>query len=331
MSAAARIAEPGVYGGVSEADYHADAILAEPSLSCSVAQAIVTRSPAHAAVLHPRLSRFPRQRNSDRFDKGRAVHELLLAGDARRFLVVDEEDWRSKAAKADKARAHAEGLIPLLGHQYEECRLIADVARDQIAEHPDLAGLLDRAEHRECTVVWREEHPAHGFWCRCRPDIYEGGRITDLKVTGTAATPEHWGHRTAWEMLYDFRAAFYRRGWLAATGRDLDYRFVVIEDEPPYALSLFEMTPKAFQVAGEGVRLALDAWGTCLRSRVWPGYEHFPNWLEPPAWVEHRWASLAGRLELVVPRAVRLAADLQRPHGAPPPSLAFTPVDTAAE
>lgn len=332
------ITEPGVYGGVPETAYHEDRIMEGMTLSCSVALEMARKSPAHAAIKHPRLSlEAPEEADEDRFDKGSAVHELLLGGEGR-FAVVDAASWRSDAAKAARAAARKAGKIPLLRRHMDECRLIGDVVRDQFQEHPYLRDLLERADHKECTVVWREDHPDYDFWCRCRPDLVVDGYIVDFKLTGADATPEGWGHRTAWDMGYDFRANFYRRGWAKATGgQRIDYRFVVIENKKPYAISLFEMTEQAFAEAEEGVHTAIEAWGTCLRESRWPGYETEPVWLEPPTWARYRWAAMKGRLDHVIGREKRLAADGQRPLGAPRPSLAVTPdadafpLDTAAE
>ena len=49
-----RVPGPGIYPGISAADYHADCA-PEPSLSSSIARTLLAQSPLHAYHAHPRM------------------------------------------------------------------------------------------------------------------------------------------------------------------------------------------------------------------------------------------------------------------------------------
>lgn len=306
----------GLYPYFPEEAYHADPVI-EPSLSCSIAQLLITRSPAHAAVAHPRLSRFYEEKHSDRFDLGKAAHAMLL-GDETQFAIVEAENWTTKDAKAAKAQARAEGKVPMLAEQWKRTRLMVEVVREQMEEMPELQGVLEHAEHKELTVVWREGDS----WCRCRPDLVTGNRIIDFKITGTAATPDAWASKTAWQMLYDFRAAYYLRGinWLLPDA-SWRYQFVVIEDEPPYALSLFEPPPQAYEEVEPALQSAIDLWALCRRTNRWPGYPQTLQWMESPKWAGFRWEVLAHQASHSTRREIEAAAGYVPPPHIDHPNL----------
>jgi hypothetical protein len=272
------IDRPGVYADIPAAQYHADDLCPEPSLSCSVAELLLSRSPAHAKAAHPRLRSEGPEEDDGKFAMGSAVHELLL-GDER-IRELEFKDYKTQAARNARADAIANGMTPLLTHQLDEAVKIADRVRKQIDAHPELRGAL--AYPTEQTVIWRED----GFWCRCRPDVTLPGYLRDLKLTGTAATPEGWASRHAFAMGYDFRAAWYLRGWEKATGEAARYQFIVIEDEEPYALAWFEAPESVLDAARRKVDAALAIWSRCLKLGIWPAYTTQLQWLEEPKWME---------------------------------------------
>jgi hypothetical protein len=239
------------------------------------------------------------------------MHDLLCTGGAN-ILVVPHDDWRKQEARDARDAAVFEHKIPLLAWQYQDLQVAVECVREQVAEHPTLSQTLRREGLAEKTVVWREG--ASGFWCRCRPDVlYPGLAILDWKLTGTAATPEVWGSRTALELGYDFRSAFYRRGVRIAFGQHLPYWFVVIEAEPPYALTLFRCTSELDEWADVAVEETLAVWETCLRKQVWPAYGPDTQWIELPTWARYRREAIKARLGFTTRNAIEHALALQAP------------------
>src|SRR3990167_1259095 len=89
----------GIVDGLPIADYIKDPA-PQPSLSASLAHVLLTRSPKHAWLAHPRLNpAWEPDESEARQDIGTIVHALLLEGDASRVVVIEAEDYRTKAAK----------------------------------------------------------------------------------------------------------------------------------------------------------------------------------------------------------------------------------------
>lgn len=288
------ITEPGIYADIPDHVYHADALCPEPSLSCSTGITLLQRSPLHAHAEHPRLGKSEDEEEEDdkKFDMGTAVHELMLCGEER-FVVVDAKSWASKDAKAERAAAKAEHMLPLLAHQYNKVLEVGDAVREQLWANPALRGILAPEHPRETTAIWREGES----WCRCRPDLMTPDCWYDLKFTGALATPEGWASRTAFDMQYDTRAAWYMRGGAAATGQQPSYRFVVIENKRPYALSWFACDMEAIEQGERKVEMFISIWQRCMKRGAWPGYSQDLQWISPPTWSAFKSEALNSRAE----------------------------------
>ena len=102
---------PGIYD-ISAADYHADCC-PEPSLSASVAQLLLKRSPRHAWYAHPGLNPNFQPENKKQFDLPTAVHAMLLERDQNRIFVIDARDYKTKAAREARDAHYEKNFIPL--------------------------------------------------------------------------------------------------------------------------------------------------------------------------------------------------------------------------
>ena len=106
------ITEPGLYQ-MPLTDYIADPA-PEPSLSSSLAHTLITQTPIHAFMRHPRLNPGAPREESNKMDIGTIAHGLLLEGDESRIVLIEAEDWRTKEAKEQRDQAYADGKVPLL-------------------------------------------------------------------------------------------------------------------------------------------------------------------------------------------------------------------------
>lgn len=267
-------------------EYHADQTgNRTPSLSSTVARKLLYESPAHAKAAHPRLSPQPVQKDTDAFDLGTAVHALLLENTVA-VQVCDFKDWRSNAAKAAREEARAAELVPMLPHQWEAVREMVDTVRPQL-DALEVEPIPFTDGQPEVTIVWNEGEVV----CRARFDwVYNQHPVIDnLKTTSRSANPHPFSRRIfSPELGYDVQAAFYLRGARAVFGRDHEYRWVVVETEPPYAVSVVSLTPAALEIADAKVDLAIARWRECLASGEWPGYPRQVCYAEAPPWEEAR-------------------------------------------
>jgi len=307
-----KIHKPGLYD-IPADRYHEDPV-GVPSLSSSLAKLLIERSPRHCWTEHPRLNPAFERADAGKFDIGRAAHRLLLEGidDA---VVIDANDWRTKAAQEQRDAAYAAGRTPLLRDQYERVVVMVQQVRAQLIGHRDAADAFT-AGRGEQTLVWQEA----GVWCRCLLDWLPDDRTRpydDLKTTAAAAHPDLW-QRTAFNLGFDLQASFYRRGIRAVLGIDQPrFRFVVAETAPPHALCVIEMTPATLDLADRKVDAALDLWRWCLERDDWPGYPAMTCLIEPPPWHEARWLEREAREQDVAGGGVGMAEHLlhwQAPH-----------------
>jgi hypothetical protein len=141
MKANAETLPPGIYT-MPESQYHADPCL-RPSLSNSIIKVLTTKSPRHAWFAHPRLNPQHQRNESAEFDVGRAGHAWLLEG-RDICVVVDANDWRTKAAQAARDDAAQVGKVALLTRQYESLSAMVATARNYL----DSTGLAEASPSR---------------------------------------------------------------------------------------------------------------------------------------------------------------------------------------
>lgn len=263
--------------------YHADPC-EQPSLSSSIAKIICSASPLHAWTAHPRLNPNYTPEEAEKFDIGTAAHYLLLEG-MPEIVVIEAPDWRTNAAKDARDEARAAGKLPLLEKHWGAVQAMVEAARIQL-EGISAAPPIFTDGKPEQMLVWDDG----GVTCRARLDWLrdDHSAIDDYKTTSRTANPEAWS-RSLFGMGYDIQAAFYLRGLQALTGQQADWRWVVQETAPPYALSVVSLNPAALELADAKVIYALNRWRECLAANVWPGYPTEICYAELPGWEEARW------------------------------------------
>lgn len=263
---------------ITAATYHMDPA-ASPSLSSSIAQILLRESPRKAWFSHPRLNPNYRESHESKFDLGTCAHAVLLEQDSSNIVVVDADDWRTKAAKEQRDLARTAGKTPLLARHYDDVRNMVDAALAYI-EGSDIAEAWHDAES-EVTGVWHEK----GVWLRCRFDRLAKDRssIIDYKST-TDASPEGFS-RQIQRMNYHLQEAFYRRCIRALVGTDPRCVFLAQEVTPPHDPSLAACSNAMREIADAEVERAIGMWRQCLASGEWPGYPKRICYAEPTSFM----------------------------------------------
>lgn len=268
---------PGIIHGMTESTYHADPC-PTASLSSSMAKLLLSTSPAHARLAHPRLNPARVAEHEAKFDLGTACHALLLEDARSKIAVVDADDWRGKAAQAARAEAYAAGKTPLLRGQFEDALRMATEAQTFLAS----AGLFHLWQEgaSEVSGFWQEES---GVWCRMRMDRLLSTRIMDYKTT-TSVAPDVFPRRMV-DLGYHIQAAWYRRGARALGLGDLPFVFLAQETVAPYTCALFEFDADALAYGDAQVERALKMWAQCTALDEWPGYGTGVTRVSIPAWM----------------------------------------------
>jgi hypothetical protein len=269
------------------AAYHADPA-PEPSLSNSVLRVLLTQTPRHAWMTHPRLNPFfePGAGNGT-FDIGSTAHALLLEGMSV-AVIVDADDWRTKAAQQARDDARAAGKVPLLLKQHQAVTAMVDAAQAYVGESPLLRGVFERAKPEQ-VLVWREAN----VWCRARLDLLTDDRtlVLDYKTT-TAPNPDTF-IRSMVGYGYDTQSVFYPRGLAALGHRGARFVFLVQEAVPPFACYEVEPAESMRELANRKIDRGLRRWRECLTTNKWPAYPHGIHQAEAPVWALKEEESIA--------------------------------------
>jgi hypothetical protein len=281
--------EPGIHN-ITADRYHADDLADVPTLSASIANILIGKSPAHAKAAHPKLNPDLEREDDSKFDVGTAAHRLFLEGEDA-IGVVHFPDWRQKEARETRDAIRQDGRIPLLADQADRVRDMVEAARDQLVSHHAQPALFTDGKPEQ-TLVWEDDH---GVVCRSRLDWLRDDflAIDDLKTTSASSDPKKW-ERTAYGMGADLQVAFYRRGVEKLTGVSPWFRYVVVETFPPYALSVVDLAPSALALAEDKVQTAIDLWAACLENDHWPAYDERVASIEVPTFEEMRWLERMG-------------------------------------
>ena len=276
--------DPQIIQNLSFDDYLRDPA-PEPSVTSDILKKLVNGAPRtvwqHTIRVNPQAV----SAQKTIFDLGSAAHALFV-GKGNALAVINEDSYRTNAAKAMRDKAYAAGHTPLLAKDFEAVEEMAEAAELQFSQNSDIRKVFPPAD-REATILWQE----FGVLNRCRPDFYVPNsptRVAPVIIhykTGasiSAATLGRYAASLGWEIT----AAHYRAGVVALTGEVPRQFFAVQENKPPYLAMVLELDD-IFVASGAMVReLAMGIWATCLHSGDWPGHPVQTVKLTCPAWHE---------------------------------------------
>lgn len=278
--------EPGVH--TMSLDAYINDPAPEPSLNASIAHTLLTATPAHARMAHPRLNPQQEREDSSRLDLGTIAHGLLLEDDSSRVQVINADDWKTKAAREQRDEARILGMVPILAADFETVQDIVNAAKDAIAVS-EVAADFETAIPEQ-TLLWNEAD----IWCRCRPDkaTPDWRIVFDYKTAAGTAHPAVWAKSSMVRYGYDLQAAMNLRGVQSlGLAQRTTFIFLVQEIEPPYVLSIVSLAPEWLKLAEDKLRIAMSVWKGCMRKNEWPGYPSRVAYVEPPAFAQMDWDS----------------------------------------
>lgn len=276
--------------------YHADLLNGTdtpPSLNASIAKILVTETPRRAWLEHPRLNPNYAQDESGKFDMGKAAHNFLLEGGDKLVVVRPEENrnkptkehpdgkipegWTNDAMRSAAAMARENGCIPMLPEEYEQVRLMGEMAKDTMRKNGiSFADML--CEHPIAFQI-------DGTHCRARLDMLSNDYTMRLDYKTTSAkTPEEWIRRYLSPMGHDIQDDFHSRAVEAEYGVMPRSLFLVQQDFGDYDCFLVELSPAFKEMARVKVERALKIWNVCLEENYWPGFQSGVIVAEPTSW-----------------------------------------------
>jgi hypothetical protein len=266
--------------GVSHTDYIKDDLPGSPRFSRSAAKDIL-QSPLICYSRHPKLGNAPEddEEEDEKEDRksGSIYHELLLGGGLG-LAVCDYKDFRTDAAKADKALALKNGLVPIVRAKYEAALVHARAMRKRLEEE----GIVLAEFETEVTGLWDHgETP-----CKTRLDALKlgEGRIVDLKCVKSVSL-KSFDNRIPVDRL-EIQAftqiAAVEAAHPAIAGR-IKHDFAIIQHVPPYDVMIASLHPTNLSLGEMRWNRALKLWRRCLASGNWPGIGRVPD-IEAREW-----------------------------------------------
>lgn len=271
-----KITEPCIVPDMPAEIYHGDPCPA-PALSNSIIKPLLTQSPYHAWLEHPRLNPHCQREEDQKFDLGTAAHALLLEG-ADRCWVIEADDYKTKAAREARDLARVDGFTPLLRAQYDAAKIMRTRALEYL-DHTEFAGILGRGKP-EVSLFWRD---SMDVWVKGRADFLTDDRRVILDYKSTSLPPSKW-QRAMLDHGYDTQSLLYQRGMSALGHTGCRFVFLVQEVCAPHACWLVEASESMRELAGMKVTRAIRTWAECLKHQRWPGY---PTTVQPataPQW-----------------------------------------------
>jgi hypothetical protein len=268
---------------VTEDAYHADPCVS-PSLSHSIAHTLISESPRHAWLEHPRLG--GTKRKSTRvMDEGAILHRLLLDEGAE-FDVISADSFRTKDAKAEREESIKAGRIPLLIKDFELLLNASNAIRRNAANQGFPIGLP--GAQSEMSIEFTEKVGEEDVLCRCRIDQARADHILyDVKKV-RSANPKNI-ERLIVENAMDLQHVVYTRAYEQlipeALGR-ADFVFLFCETEPPYEVVPGRLDGAFREIGNRRWMKAVRLWRQLLLdgSWPWPGYADGAVTLMAPAW-----------------------------------------------
>lgn len=292
-----QIKEPGVYS-IPHQVYLDDPCVV-PSASNHALQTLLFEAAGVMYADNRRLNpEYEEPDAEERFDRGAAAHILIL-GDEQRFSIIQADSYRTKDAKDARARAYAEGKVPILAEKWAEVVKMADAAKRQLAQHEDAADIFSNGKPEQ-TLVWIEKVRGADVWCRAKLDYIPDNRgrpYGDYKSVAANINPDVLS-RYASTANWNFQAAWYCRGIRAVLGETApEFKFVVQQPYAPYLLQVVDLPMEAMEIGHSAAELALDYWAFCQQNGGWPGYPRRTVTLDWPKWAGEQVGAIGARVK----------------------------------
>lgn len=209
----------------------------------------------------------------------RAKSPQMLAGTLAHCALLEPDAFDERYAVGPDVSKHSAQWRRFVAEN-PHVRVV-DLEQRMTARHQAQAIQLLPEAHRllsagtpEVSIFWRDESTQ--ALCKARPDWVhpvkgEGVILFDLKTTQDASAEGFRKAVRTWR--YDRQAAWYTRGYEAATGEKvLAFVFGVIEQEWPHACALYLLDDRSLRRANDDCERLVQLYAQCVASDSWPGY-----------------------------------------------------------
>jgi hypothetical protein len=252
---------PGFHHGIPAKVYHADPAPA-PSLSSGIARTLLSESPAHAYLAHPKLGGAGKE-STDSMGLGSLVHSLMDDNPEKDWEWGVFDNYKGGEARLWRDSVTASGKLPVLERDLTEARPVVESLRRKITLPPEAKS--------EVTGIWQEGD----VWCRARYDklhiVHGAAFFWDWKTSSNDMS-DRGLIRSITKYGYHIQVAFYLRGLAACTGlplSSLKAELIFVQTAAPYTVRRVKMTDLFLERGQRDCDKAIKLWGECLASGDW--------------------------------------------------------------
>jgi hypothetical protein len=287
-----------IINGMPEEAYHSDPTPVLDgfkdctSLSSSTLSDLVEKTEIEARMGIKRLNPQKKRETTAATDLGEIAHDYVLLGGNDKFEVAPVDAWRSNEAKAMKADIISRGKIPLtLSTQgiLEDVRQMKDRLHEQIAEHKDYPGILQKGAGEQSGFAFDGE-----IWNRARFDWLEGlpqyeNLIVDYKTT--AIDFASWEKNELWKTKF-YQEHHYKRVLDLIRNPDsapAHFIYLVQQVEEPYLVRIFEIDKSYEDEISDRYIRGRARFINCIKTGVWRGETKHTVHSCPPPWTLTKW------------------------------------------
>lgn len=217
---------------------------------------------------------------------GKAAHKIAL-GTGPELVLIDADNYRTKAAQEAKREALAEGNIPLLPDEYDDAQAMVAA----LVEHP-LAGELFRPGRGKPEQALFRQDPQTGVWLRSLLDWLPdptGSRMVLPDYKTAASADDESLEREIYRWGYYLQGAFYSDMVLGlGLAEEVVFVLVVQEKTPPYLVRVVQLDATNIRLGRQQYRRAIDTYAECSANDHWPGYPAEVELIGVPRYIEQR-------------------------------------------
>lgn len=249
------------------------------------------RTPWHFHALH----HLPRPAWFDASDDDEETTGAMFAGTLGHCAVLEPAEFDQRYAVGPAVARYTKEWKDFV--KRETTRQVISPKQYAIAQGqaaalraiPTVAEILEGGES-EVSVYWHDKPT--GVLCRARPDCMNRTfgppgapaiMLLDVKTT-TDASKAAVSQKIA-RYGYHHQAEWYSRGVAQATGLPVvGFVFAFVESAWPFACSVFELDPEAYEVARRENRSALEQFARCEQTKTWPSFSSEVEYVSLPRW-----------------------------------------------
>lgn len=290
------ISQPGVYDGIPSEVYQADPV-SGGSLSRSGARRLL---PPSCPALYRQWA-LDGERAKREFDLGHATH-LKILGAGPPVVVIQADNYLTKAAKQQRDEARAAGETPILAAEADQINAMANA----LWQHPYAKALFSDGRPEQ-VLVWQHD----SIWLRARLDWLpepssRTGRLIIPDYKSTVCAEPEFLRRAMHQHRYNDQAAWYLDGirqLRLVSDVAPAFVFVFQEKTPPFLVTIAEPDAPSLRWGHTRNLKAIDVYRQCRETNRWPGYADDVIPLGLPRWAEYELeaADERGEFELEQP------------------------------